>query len=95
MKIKVLRKIDMGSILLPARENDLKSLKKVTDSGVFESPTYKLSIYKNRRGRFKGIYLWCKADLGCCRLIPMFATDWNYELIQIEDTQIEVRPMIF
>jgi hypothetical protein len=47
-----------------------------------------MSIYKNRRGRYKGLYLWCKADLGCCRINPMFATTYDYELIPIDDMKI-------
>lgn len=53
-------------------------------------PVLKLSVYKNRRGRYKGIYLWAKADLGTCRVEPMFATTWDYELIQMDDIKIKV-----
>ena len=45
-------------------------------------------MYKNRRGRYKGIYLWTKADYGTCRFKPMFATTWDYEIISIEDLKI-------
>lgn len=47
-----------------------------------------MSIYKNRRGRYKGIILWCKSNLGCCRVEPMFATTYDYELLNIEDMKI-------
>ena len=83
-------KIDLGAILLLAKENDFKGLEKILATGTFEKPTLKISIYKNRRGRYKGIYLWCKADLGTCRITPMFATGWDYELIPIDDTRIYV-----
>ena len=49
-----------------------------------------MSIYKNRRGRYKGIYLWCKADLGTCRVKPMFATTFGYEILKIDNLQIKV-----
>lgn len=49
-----------------------------------------MSVYKNRRGRYKGIILWCKADLGCCRVNPMFATTYDYELIALDDIKITV-----
>ena len=48
----------------------------------------KLSIYKNRRGKYKGVYLWCNADLGCCRVKPMFATTYDYEIISMNDIKI-------
>ena len=83
-------KIDFGAILLMARDNDFKGLEKILSTGTFEKPTIKISIYKNRRGRYKGIYLWCKADLGVCRIKPMFATGWDYELIPIDDTRIYI-----
>lgn len=83
-------KIDWGSILLPVKQEDIESLAKVLQKSGFEKPTHKLSIYKNRRGRYNGIYLWCKGDLGTCRVNPIFATNWGYELIQMEDFQIEV-----
>ena len=57
---------------------------------MFDKPTVKMSVYKNRRGRYKGIILWCKADLGCCRVNPMFATTYDYELIALDDIKITV-----
>ena len=83
-------KIDFGAILLLAKDDDFKGLEKILETGVFETPTIKLSVYKNRRGKYKGIYLWCKADLGTCRITPMFATTWDYELIPVDDTKINV-----
>ena len=81
-------RIDYGSILLGVRDDDLVKLDKILSTNVFDRPTIKMSIYKNRRGRYKGLYLWCKADLGCCRIKPMFATTYDYELIQIDDIKI-------
>ena len=57
---------------------------------MFDKPTVNMSVYKNRRGRYKGIILWCKADLGCCRVNPMFATTYDYELIALDDIKITV-----
>ena len=54
-------------------------------------PTIKMSIYKNRRGRYKSVILWCKADLGCCRIKPMFCTTYDYELVQIDDIKIMLK----
>lgn len=83
-------KIDFGAIMLLAKDDDFKGLEKILATGTFEKPTIKISIYKNRRGRYKGIYLWCKADLGVCRIKPMFATGWDYELVPIDDTRIYI-----
>jgi replicative DNA helicase len=81
-------KIDMGAILLPATEDDIEGLQRIITNNAFDKPDLKMSIYKNRRGRYKGIYLWCKADLGTCRVKPMFATTYTYEIIQIDNLKI-------
>jgi hypothetical protein len=83
-------KIDFGAILLGVKQDDIEKLDSVLSSSVFDKPTIKMSIYKNRRGRYKGVYLWCKADLGCCRIEPMFCTTWDYELIDINNIKIMI-----
>lgn len=81
-------KIDYGSILLGVKDEDIQALDSVLSLNTFDKPNIKMSIYKNRRGRYKGIILWCKADLGCCRVQPMFATTYDYEILSIEDIKI-------
>lgn len=75
-------------ILLPVKQKDLESLGPIIAG--YDTPTLKLSIYKNRRGRYKGVYLWCKANLGTCRVEPMFCTTYNYELVDIQNIKIIV-----
>ena len=82
-------KIDVGMIALPVQRDDIEELARILNNTNFERPNLKISIYKNRRGRYKGIYLWCKADLGTCRVKPMFATTYTYELVQINNLKIE------
>lgn len=83
-------KIDYGSILLPVKQRDIDSLETILANNAFEAPQIKISVYKNRKGRYKGIYLWCKADLSTCRIKPMFATGWDYGIIQMDDLKIKV-----
>lgn len=83
-------KIDYGSILLSVKEEDIDALDSILSSSIFEKPTIKMSVYKNRRGRYKGIIIWCKADLGTCRIQPMFCTTYDYELIKMDDVKIIV-----
>ena len=82
-------KIDYGSHILPVSEEDLKALSGIIPSFP-QAPNNKISIYKNRRGAYKGIYLWSNADLGTCRIKPMFATDWSYNLISIDDVRVQI-----
>ena len=81
-------KIDVGMILLPTTQEDIEKLQQILVNNAFDRPALKLSIYKNRRARYKGIYLWCKADLGTCRVEPMFATTYTYEIIEINNLKI-------
>ena len=83
-------KIDVGMILLGVTDDDLVKLDPIISSNIFERPTIKMSVYKNRRGRYKGVYLWCKADLGCCRIKPMFCTTYGYEMVSIDDVRIRI-----
>ena len=83
-------KIDYGSILLNVKDEDLVALEKILSCNIFERPTIKMSVYKNRRGRYKGVILWCKADLGCCRIKPMFCTTYDYEMVSIDDVRIRL-----
>lgn len=81
-------KIDLGMILLPVKSEDLEKLNPILSNNTFDTPNLKLSVYKNRRGRYKGVYLWCKGDLGTCRVNPMFCTGYDYEIIGINDLKI-------
>ena len=78
-----------GSNVAKNTRDDIEELARILNNTNFERPNLKISIYKNRRGSYKGIYLWCNADLGTCRVKPMFATSYSYELIQIDNLKIE------
>ena len=75
---------------MPVTKQDLDGIKAIVVKNNFQNPTLKLSVYKNRRGSYKGVYLWCKANLGTCRVEPMFCTDYNYNLGQVNDVKINV-----
>ena len=81
-------KIDYGSILLGVKQEDIEALQTILSTNQFDTPNLKLSVYKNRRGRYKGIILWCKGDLGTCRVRPMFATSYDYEILAMDDIKI-------
>lgn len=76
-------------IMLPVTTEDTENLEAILTNTGFKKPNMKISVYKNRRGRWKSIYLWCSADLGTCRIQPIFATSWSYELIQMQNYKIE------
>ena len=82
-------RIDVGMILLDVTDEDLIKLDTILENNKnFGRPNLKLSVYKNRRGAYKGVYLWCVADLGVCRIQPQFCTNWRHELVSIENIKI-------
>ena len=82
---------DLGMIILPPNQKDIESLQSILSTNAFEIPNMKISIYKNRRGRYKSVYLWCKADLGTCRINPMFCTGYDYNIISINELKINLK----
>lgn len=84
-------KIDYGAMMLEITDKDREALQDVCKRGGFEMPDVKMSIYKNRAGRWKGILVWCKANRGICRIDPLFVTQYDYKLVEMEDFKINVK----
>lgn len=82
-------------LLLGVTNDDLVKLQPILDNYNFAVPNIKMSVYKNRRGRYKGVYLWCVADLGTCRIQPIFCTNYRHELQSIEDIKVIVEDSAF
>ena len=87
-------KIDYGAIMLQTSQEDKDALKPILAQQNLPVPEIKMSVYKNRRGQYKDILLWCKADRGICRIEPMFATDYKYEIVDLPDLKIKINPNI-
>lgn len=83
-------RIDLGMIMLDVTQDDRAALADIVSKG-FEMPVIKISIYKNRRGRYKDILLWCRANKGTCRIEPMFVTNYQFELLEIDDLRVTVK----
>ena len=83
-------KIDVGMIMLETTAKDREALADILQKTGYEMPDIKISIYKNRRGRWKGVYLWAKANRGICRIETLFVTNYRYELCDIEDLKIHI-----
>lgn len=83
-------KIDVGMIMLDVTPEDQEAIENIVKSSGCIMPNVKMSIYKNRRGSYNRCYLWMKADKGTCRFNTIFVTDYNYELLYVKDTEINV-----
>ena len=84
-------RIDIGMIMLDVTQDDLEKITPFCNKNSLPIPNVKFSIYKNRQGRWKNIYLWVNADKSICRFDPIFATDWNYNILEIENLKIKVK----
>lgn len=84
-------KIDFGAIMMEVTQEDLQSLEPILQQGA-PVPDIKISIYKNRRGKYKGIFIWAVSDRGVCKIDGAFATKWNYELIKMNKLEVKVKP---
>ena len=85
-------KVDLGEIMLDVSQEDKEALKDLVNQNGFPMPDTKISVYKNRRGRYKDILMWCTSNKGTCKITPRFVTDYQYQLIDIPALKINVIP---
>lgn len=78
------RKIDYGEIMLKTSVADIEKISPILTSG-YPTPNLKIGIYKNRGGIIDDHILWCKANKGVCKIRPVFLTDYNYQLVEIDE----------
>ncbi len=85
-------KIDCGMIMLDVSQEDKEALKVLVNQKGFPLPDTKISVYKNRRGKYKDVLLWCESDKSTCKITPRFVTDYQYQLIDVPVLKINVVP---
>jgi replicative DNA helicase len=88
-------KIDLGIITLPVTGADQEAIQPIIAAACMPMPNLVHHIYKNRRGKFKSVKLWCQADFSTCRVEALFMTDDNYKIIEVEDLDIVVEEVVF
>ena len=76
-------RVDYGAIMLEVRKEDIEKIKPFCDQNGIPVPNVKISIYKNRANRWKGIYLWVNSNTGICRFDTQFVSDWAYNVIDM------------
>lgn len=81
-------KLDIGEILLNVTKDDLQKLENILPDVGTKVPNVKMSVYKNRRGKYTNCFLWMYANKATARFDGLFLTDWNYELIEINELNI-------
>ena len=76
--------------MLNVTQEDLDKLDNMLSEDVAKIPNIKMSIYKNRRGKYTNCFLWMRANKATARFDGLFLTDWNFNLIDISETDIHV-----
>ena len=79
-------------IMLNASQDDLEALKPLVEQQGYPIPDTKISVYKNRRGKYKDVLLWCTSNKATCKIEPKFVTDYTYSVIDIPALEIQVTP---
>lgn len=76
-------KIDVGLIGIKARQDELNKVQSLIKVG--RTPNQVIDVYKNRDGEYTNIKIFRYFDYGTCQGTDLFATNDNYELIQIKE----------
>lgn len=90
MKVRVLRKIDIGLIGVRLEEEEYKQidamwmeLKKMHPEWIYiEKPNVVIDVYKNRRGEMNYVKVFRYFDYGTCHTVDLFITDTSYKMIE-------------
>lgn len=84
-------RIDWGGILLETTSDDREKLSVFCKKNNLQMPNVKMSVYKSRANKWKGIYLWMIAEKGVCSYKTYFVTDWAYNVIDLPLLKISVK----
>lgn len=67
-------KADIGCIIAPVDEAEMEQVKTIVDK-IGLAPTHVIDVYKIRSGRFRGVRIWTRINLGNGRQEDLFITD--------------------
>ena len=81
-------KADMGVQIYRVDSEDLQKLEPILQTGQYEQPNYSHWWYKNRGGVYTDCIVWTKMDLGTMQEKELFITDNNYNLLEVDLTEI-------
>lgn len=86
----IIDKCDVAFITLPITEEEKGLLSSAMAATGMPIPTHVKDIYKLRRGRYKNVRIWSILDLGTSRVVDLFVTDSNFDVIDIPVNNTEV-----
>jgi replicative DNA helicase len=82
-------KLDFGVISMVPTKAELKKLEPITHHRIGPIPNMAHWCYKIRGGMLSSIIIWTKVDLGTVEERPLFVTNFDFELVNIDFTKIE------
>lgn len=83
-------KLDVGMIVMRVLPIHLKKLEPIIHKQMNKpEPTHLYSIYKVRRGKLTMLMIWCYIDMGTVTETPLFVTDFDFNLVDVDFTKIE------
>lgn len=83
-------KVDHGVMTFRAGNKEHDDLKHILEQGFHDRPNYSHWVYKNRSGLSKCI-IWTSMNLGNMREVPLFVTDLDFNLINIDQVEIDFK----
>lgn len=75
----IANRIDVGMIMLNVTPEEREQIMPICEAHGYEVPNIKMSVYKNRRGKYTNVLVWMYANKATCRYEAVFMTDFGYE----------------
>lgn len=88
-------KATAGIIALTPTRTDLEAIEPIIKKGFFPEPNIVYHIYKNRETKYKDCKLWLHVNMDTMRQQELFLTDNEYNLINIQPTEIKTKQFDF
>ena len=88
-------KIDVGCNLVPPTAAELKKIEPIV-THMLNTPMPNMAtwVYKLRSSRITRVIIWSYYDLGTMRCTDLFVTDYNFKLIDVDVTKIELAEQV-
>ena len=83
-------KVDVGSILMPVREQDNEVINIYCAKGFELTPNFVFTVYKVRAGSYQNIKVYIYFDRSTCQMHDCFVTNSQNEILPVADTNIEM-----
>ena len=89
----IIDKCDVAAIVSRPTQNELKKLEKILKSTKQfgkNPPNVCMSVYKNRGGKYNNVKIWLDIDYSTMRISDLFVTDYECEILPIEQNYVHV-----